>query len=289
MWVKGIVLAGGTGSRLWPLTIPTSKQLLPIYDKPLIYYPISTLMQAGIREIELITTPQDQASFIKLLGDGSSLGMSITFKVQPTPDGLAQAFLICENFISGEASALILGDNLFDGAVNQTLRQFGDRQKGAQIFAYKVRNPSEYGVVSFNNKNMAVQIEEKPLNPKSSYAVPGLYFYDATVVDRAKELKPSTRGELEITDLNMSYLVENLLAVSVIPSGSAWLDTGSFDTLNDASNYVRVLEERQGQKIGCLEEIAWRNGWIDDSQLERIARTLIKNSYGVYLASLLER
>jgi len=286
--MKGIILAGGTGSRLWPLTIPTSKQLLPIYDKPLIYYPLSTLMLAGIRDIEIITTPQDQESFRLLLGDGSAFGVNLSYVIQPNPEGLAQAFLVCEEFLKNSNCALILGDNLFDGAFQRGLGLFNDSSIGSQIFAYKVSNPKDYGVVSFNADGKAIGIEEKPSEPKSSYAVPGVYFYDSSVVERAKRLKPSPRGELEITDLNLSYLADGLLNVNVIPQGSAWLDTGSFETMNDASNYVRVLEDRQGQKIGCIEEIAWRSGWISDHQLLQSADKYGKNGYGRYLANLME-
>ena len=286
--MKGIILAGGTGSRLWPLTIPTSKQLLPIYDKPLIYYPISTLMLAGIREIQIITTPQDYDDFEALLGDGTSFGVRLSYATQPKPEGLAQAFLICEEFLQNENCALILGDNLFDGAFQKGLKIFDDTSVGGQIFAYKVSNPKDYGVVSFDKDGVAIDIQEKPDSPKSSYAVPGIYFYDSTVVQRAKTLKPSPRGELEITDLNLSYLLDGMLNVHIIPQGSAWLDTGTFETMNDASNYVRVLEDRQGQKIGCLEEIAWRNGWIDDKQLAELSVKYSKNTYGRYLANLLD-
>jgi glucose-1-phosphate thymidylyltransferase len=285
--MKGIILAGGTGSRLWPLTIPTSKQLLPIYDKPLIYYPISTLMLAGIREIQIITTPQDQDDFKALLGDGTAFGVRLSYATQPKPEGLAQAFLICEDFLQNQNCALILGDNLFDGAFQKRLNFFDDTSVGGQIFAYKVSNPKDYGVVSFDENGKAIDIQEKPDAPKSSYAVPGIYFYDSTVVQRAKSLKPSPRGELEITDLNLSYLLDGLLTVHIIPQGSAWLDTGTFETMNDASNYVRVLEDRQGQKIGCLEEIAWKNGWIDDKQLVELSIKFSKNDYGKYLANLL--
>jgi glucose-1-phosphate thymidylyltransferase len=285
--MKGIILAGGTGSRLWPLTIPTSKQLLPIYDKPLIYYPISTLMLAGIREIQIITTPQDQDDFKALLGDGTAFGVRLSYATQPKPEGLAQAFLICEDFLQNQNCALILGDNLFDGAFQKGLNFFDDTSVGGQIFAYKVSNPKDYGVVSFDENGKAIDIQEKPDSPKSSYAVPGIYFYDSTVVQRAKSLKPSPRGELEITDLNLSYLLDGMLNVHIIPQGSAWLDTGTFETMNDASNYVRVLEDRQGQKIGCLEEIAWKNGWIDDKQLVELSIKFSKNDYGKYLANLL--
>jgi glucose-1-phosphate thymidylyltransferase len=286
--MKGIILSGGTGSRLWPLTIPTSKQLLPVYDKPLIYYPLSTLMLAGIRDIRIITTPQDQDVFRLLLGDGSAFGITLSYATQPKPEGLAQAFLICEDFLADKNSALILGDNLFDGAFQQELGQFKDLTHGSQIFAYKVSNPQEYGVVLFDDDGNVLEIQEKPKIPKSTYAVPGLYFYDASVVNRAKNLKPSARGELEITDLNLSYLADGALKVNIIPQGSAWLDTGTFEAMNDASNYVRVLEDRQGLKLGCLEEIAWRKGWIDDSQLIMSARKYEKNSYGKYLLNLVQ-
>jgi glucose-1-phosphate thymidylyltransferase len=245
-------------------------------------------MLAGIRDIEIITTPQDQESFRLLLGDGSAFGVNLSYVIQPKPEGLAQAFLVCEEFLENSNCALILGDNLFDGAFQRGLGLFNDSSTGAQIFAYKVSNPKDYGVVSFDSEGKATDIEEKPSDPKSSYAVPGVYFYDSTVVERAKSLKPSPRGELEITDLNLSYLTDGLLNVNVIPQGSAWLDTGSFETMNDASNYVRVLEDRQGQKIGCIEEIAWRNKWITDSELEFSIKRYSKNGYGTYLASLLE-
>ncbi len=245
-------------------------------------------MLAGIRDIQIITTPQDQKSFMLLLGDGSAFGVNLSFAIQPKPEGLAQAFLVCEGFLDKSNCALILGDNLFDGAFQRDLGLFNDSSIGAQIFAYKVSNPKDYGVVSFDARGKAIGIEEKPSDPKSSYAVPGVYFYDSSVVERAKHLKPSVRGELEITDLNLSYLADGLLNVNVIPQGSAWLDTGSFETMNDASNYVRVLEDRQGQKIGCIEEIAWRSGWISDLQLLQLAEKYGKNGYGRYLASLLD-
>ena len=286
--MKGIILSGGTGSRLWPLTIPTSKQLLPIYDKPLIYYPLSTLMLAGIRDIRIVTTPQDQDNFRLLLGDGLAFGVTLSYATQPKPEGLAQAFLICEDFLADQNSALILGDNLFDGVFQQKLGQFQDLSRGSQIFAYKVSNPQDYGVVLFDDGGNVLEIQEKPKIPQSSYAVPGLYFYDASVVERAKNLKPSSRGELEITDLNLSYLADGLLKVNIIPQGSAWLDTGTFEAMNNASNYVRVLEDRQGLKLGCLEEIAWRKGWINDSELAVSSKKYEKNSYGKYLLNLIQ-
>lgn len=285
--VKGIILAGGTGSRLWPVTMGVSKQLLPVYDKPLIYYPISTLMSAGIREILLITTPQDQASFEAVLGNGANLGITIQYEVQPAPEGLAQAFIIGEKFIGDDHCALILGDNIFHGpALNESfLTTVSDA--GATIFAYRVAYPSAYGVVEFDESGQVLSIEEKPVSPKSNYAVPGLYFYDNRVVQIAKAIAPSARGELEITSVNNAYLQLNKLSVKVLPEGTAWLDSGTFESLNDASSYVRVIEERQGIKVGCPEEIAWRNGWISDEELEVSARRLIKSGYGLYLMELL--
>lgn len=285
--MKGIILAGGVGSRLWPITLGLSKQLIPVYDKPLIYYPISTLMSAGIRNILIITTPPDVDAFRKLLGDGSQFGVNIEFATQSSPEGLAQAFLIGENFIGNGGCSLVLGDNLFHGyALSETLQTIGT-PSGALIFAYKVSNPREYGVVEFDDKGQAITIEEKPLNPKSKFAVPGLYFYDNDVIAIAKDVKPSARGELEITSVNREYLERGKLKVQILPEGTAWLDSGTFASLHDASNYVRIVDERQGVKVGCPEEVAWRQGWLSDSDLE-LAATRLKNSgYGDYLGKLL--
>jgi glucose-1-phosphate thymidylyltransferase len=285
--MRGIILAGGVGSRLWPITLGVSKQLIPVYDKPLIYYPISTLMSAGIRDILVITTPPDVEAFRKLLGDGSQFGINIEFAAQPSPDGLAQAFIIGEEFIGTDGCALVLGDNLFHGyALAETLQTIGT-PSGALIFAYKVANPREYGVVEFDEAHHAISIEEKPLHPKSNFAVPGLYFYDNNVIAIAKDVKPSPRGELEITSVNSEYLNRGKLKVQVLPEGTAWLDSGTFASLHDASSYVRIVEERQGVKVGCPEEVAWRQGWLSDTELE-LAATRLKNSgYGDYLRKLL--
>jgi len=284
--VIGIVLAGGAGTRLWPLTRGVSKQLLPVFDKPLIHYPIATLMSAGIRDIVIITTPFDAPNFRRLLGDGSHLGISFTYLTQSSPDGLAQAFVIAENHINGQKSALILGDNLFHGTgLGSQLGKFRNVE-GAQIFATRVADPSRYGIVEFNNSGQVISVEEKPKSPKSSYAIPGLYFYDEEVSEIAKSVKPSSRGELEITSVNEVYLNRGKLNVDILPRGTAWLDTGTFDSLHDASSYVRVLEARQGIKIACLEEIAYRNGWISKSQLLELAGTYKDEVYSRYLATL---
>lgn len=285
--MRGIILAGGVGSRLWPITLGTSKQLLPVYDKPLIYYPISTLMSAGIRDILVITTPDDVDAFRKLLGNGSQFGINITFAAQPSPDGLAQAFIIGEEFIGGDGCALVLGDNLFHGyALAETLQTIGT-PNGALVFASRVSNPREYGVVEFNGDNQAISIEEKPTHPKSNFAVPGLYFYDNDVVEIAKDVKPSTRGELEITSVNSAYLKRGKLKVQILPEGTAWLDSGIFSSLHDASSYVRIVEERQGIKVGCPEEVAWRQGWLSNTELEQAASRLKNSGYGQYLQNLL--
>ena len=287
--MKGIILAGGTGSRLWPITKGVSKQLLPVYDKPMIHYPLSTLMSAGLRDILIITTPEDSESFSRLLGDGSSWGMNLRYAVQPRPEGLAQAFLIAEDFLAGDAAALILGDNLFYGPrLGRSLASVTD-QPGAHVFAYEVANPSEYGVVEFDENGLALSVEEKPANPKSNYAIPGLYFYDAKVVEVAKTIKPSARGELEITAVNDHYLQQGALNVTVLERGTAWLDTGTFRSLQDAGEFVRVMEDRTGTKVGCVEEIAWRNGWITSADLSALAEPLLKSGYGEYLARLASR
>jgi glucose-1-phosphate thymidylyltransferase len=285
--VKGIVLAGGTGSRLWPVTFGVSKQLLPVYDKPLVHYPISTLMLTGIREILIITTPQDQESFKRLLGDGKKYGVSFSFAVQDNPEGLAQAFIIGEKFIGEDPSALILGDNIFYGSsLGMQLKELIEPE-GAIIFAYKVKDPERYGVIDFDASGKVTSIEEKPSKPKSQYAVPGLYFYDKRVVEIAKSVKPSSRGELEITSVNQEYLKAGKLQARVLERGTAWLDTGTFESLNSASAFIQIIEERQGQKVSCLEEVAWRNGWISDSELSARADEYKSSPFASYLRSLL--
>ena len=286
---KGIILAGGSGSRLHPMTHAVSKQLLPVYDKPMIYYPLSTLMQAGIREILIITTPEDAAAFEALLGDGQKWGLDICYRQQPKPDGLAQAFLIGEEFIGDSRVCLVLGDNIFYGnRIEDTLRNAVQQKQGASVFAYYVTDPERYGVVELDENNNAIGLEEKPENPKSHYAVTGLYMYDNDVIDIAKSIEPSARGELEITDVNKVYLERNALKVELFDRGTAWLDTGTIQSLLDAANFIRVLEERQGLKIGCPEEVAYRQLFIDGKQLESLAQSLGKSGYGQYLLELLQ-
>ncbi len=286
--MKGIILAGGSGTRLYPISISTSKQLMPVYDKPMIYYPLSILMMAGIRDILIISTPEDQASFQRLLGDGKKLGCSFSYAKQEIPNGLAQAFVIGEEFVGNDKVALILGDNIFYGAGLQTLLQENNDPEGGVIFAYHVSDPQRYGVVEFDEKQMAVSLEEKPKAPKSNFAVPGLYFYDNSVIEVAKNIKPSARGEYEITDVNKHYLKEKQLKVGILGRGTAWLDTGTFKSLLQAAQYVQVLEERQGLKVGCIEEVAYNMGFINKEDLKSIAEPLLKSGYGQYLLDIIE-
>ena len=285
--MKGIILAGGTGSRLFPLTTVISKQLLPVYDKPMIYYPMATLMAAGLREILVIVTPRDEGSFRALLGDGSQWGMTIDYVVQQKPEGLAQAFILAERFLAGDPAALILGDNIFHGVGLGTQLKKLTNPEGGVVFAYQVANPSEYGVIEFDETGSVVSIEEKPETPKSSFAIPGLYFFDGHVVDIAKKVKPSPRGELEITSVIAEYLGRGKLKVEILPRGTAWLDTGTFNSLHEAGTYVRIIEERQGARVGCVEELAWRNGWIDSAQLQALSEVQFSSGYGRYLQGLL--
>lgn len=285
--MKGIILAGGTGSRLWPITIGVSKQLLPIYDKPLIHYPLATLMLAGIRDILVISTPEDQPAFQRLLGDGSGLGIEIQYASQPKPDGIAQAFLIGENFIGASKVALILGDNIFHGSGLGNLLRLSIDLPGARIFGYKVGDPERYGVVEFNVDGKIISLEEKPLQPKSKFAVAGLYFYDNSVIEIASGLKPSSRGELEITSVNQTYLDRGQLSLEILPRGTVWLDTGTVESMHAATSYVKVIEERQATKVSCIEEISWRNGWINSNELRALSDAFRGNEYGKYLEGLI--
>ena len=285
--MKGIVLSGGSGTRLYPITRGVSKQLLPVYNKPMVYYPLSTLMLAGIRDVLIITTPEDKESFIRLLGDGSSFGISITYAVQPKPEGIAQAFIIGDKFIGNDNVCLVLGDNIFYGqSFSQMLNNAAKRKEGATVFGYQVKDPERFGVVEFSNNLKAISIEEKPILPKSNYAVTGLYFYDNQVIDMAKCIKPSKRGELEITTINQMYLDKEQLNVEVLGRGFAWLDTGTHESLHGASSFVQTIEEVQGLKVACLEEIAWRNGWLSTNEIHKIALSMSKNEYGKYLLEL---